>query len=613
MKKIIYSIFGLGLCLSVTACSDFLDARNLGGGDLDANTYFSENPDEIRPVAYDAVRYIANHIDLHDQAGDLYINPRSSDDGTFSMFTLNSEDKTVKDYYSKVMGAINKANCLIYYAGENKPKLVAEGKFLRALGYYYMTQQFGAVPYSDNYINTPETSFPRTPLNEIYANILADLEEIYYGNDLPDQDHTGAASKQAAAALAAKVALAAGWDLDTELTDAVKGTYQVKNKEYFNQAASWAEKAIMGIQLTMSFEDKWSYKNEGNAEEIFSAQYDRAGYPGNKNTGGHSLMNNYTAYYSNVVNTGQKGTGSGGTNMMSNKAVNLFEKGDTRFEGTFMTISYNAPLVGTTAKWGTDGYLAVYNCTEEELLGKYVAMRFFSAKTTKSEAEAEIKKLVANGQAVKPAKDTYGVNTPFAAILSYPDVTVWEFTESGKMPSSKTVKYEEFITTSANNGTCVKKYDDPTSGAVTGSQCYRDIPLLHVSEMYLVAAEAYYMAGDSKWLDMINAVRKRAGVSELKSFANYKAPYVVDSSFTVNELDLILDERAREMYAERTRFHDLRRTKQLVRYNLEFSRFIKDVSRMSNAAGEIKWYRPIPQDEINANAALTNEDQNPGY
>ena len=59
---------------------------------------------------------------------------------------------------------------------------------------------------------------------------------------------------------------------------------------------------------------------------------------------------------------------------------------------------------------------------------------------------------------------------------------------------------------------------------------------------------------------------------------------------------------------------DLRRTKQLVRYNLEFSNdYVKSVAQMSNAQGEIKWYRPIPANEISANTAISNEDQNPGY
>ena len=76
---------------------------------------------------------------------------------------------------------------------------------------------------------------------------------------------------------------------------------------------------------------------------------------------------------------------------------------------------------------------------------------------------------------------------------------------------------------------------------------------------------------------------------------------------------MILDERARETYAERTRWLDIRRTKQMVRYNLNFSRAVKTVAAMSNAEGEIKWYKPIPQQEIDNNIGISTADQNPGY
>ena len=77
----------------------------------------------------------------------------------------------------------------------------------------------------------------------------------------------------------------------------------------------------------------------------------------------------------------------------------------------------------------------------------------------------------------------------------------------------------------------------------------------------------------------------------------------------------MLDERARELYAEGHRWMDLRRTKQLVRYNNIFNTELAGnaVSRMSNASGDIKWYRPIPQAEINSNNSITEADQNKGY
>ena len=79
------------------------------------------------------------------------------------------------------------------------------------------------------------------------------------------------------------------------------------------------------------------------------------------------------------------------------------------------------------------------------------------------------------------------------------------------------------------------------------------------------------------------------------------------------DIDLILDERARELYAEGHRWMDLRRTKQLVRYNVQFSEYISDAAAMANNKGEIKWYRPIPANEISANTGISQEDQNPGY
>lgn len=618
MKKSIYQIFGFGAAVLLTGCSDYLDPRNASSPE-DSETYFTAHPDQLRPVAYDVIRTFATEIGMQDQAADLFINPRGADDGKWSMFTVTPDDGNVANFYKKGMDGVNKANAMVYFGGKaGNDKVVAEGKFLRVLNYYYLTQQFGGVPYSEEYIQSARRDYPRMELSELYPTLLATCEEIYNGNDLPDQNHDGYASKQAVAGIAAKIALAAGWDLDVKQTDYAKGTYSAPTStQYFQQAAAWAEKAIMGIQLTMPFAEKWAWNNEGNQEEIFSAQWDRDGYPGDKAAGGNSLMYDYTAYWGNVVQSGMKGTGGGGTNMMSAKSASLFEKGDTRFEGTFMTTFYNPerPNKGN-AEWGKQGYLAYYNCTPAELAQQPIAYKIYAPATTVAEAEADIREIVAAGQAKKFADNTYGVNLPYAAIITGTTVTIWEFNTAGTMPSKKTMEYDIYCKQASGNGTCVRKYDDPTSGQVTGGQCYRDIPLLHVSEMYLTAAEAYYMAGDeTKALAKVNAVRKRAGVKELASFAAYEAPYITSMSFNVNALDVILDERARETYAERTRYYDIRRTKQLFRYNLEFSRFMTKMSDMCNAEGTPKEHRPIPQSELDANTCTKDGTmyQNPGY
>jgi hypothetical protein len=165
-----------------------------------------------------------------------------------------------------------------------------------------------------------------------------------------------------------------------------------------------------------------------------------------------------------------------------------------------------------------------------------------------------------------------------------------------------------------NNGVCVKKFDDPESAQVTGNNDYRNLVVFHVSDMYLVAAEAYLMAGQTaQALDKLNAVRNRAGLASLSSFGDYTVNYSTPSSFTLRDIDVILDERARELYAEGHRWTDLRRTKQLIRYNVAFNMYITSASQMADVAGNYKWLRPIPENEISSNTGISSSDQNPGY
>lgn len=595
---------------SLTSCEDFLDADNKSIANENADSYFSENPEELRATAYNYLYSLGANISMMDRATDLYINPRGTDDGEFAKFTITPENGDVKSYYTNCYKMINQANALTYYAGADT-KLGQEGLFLRNYGYYLLTQQFGAVPYVKEYIQTSSRDYPRVALDEIYPAMLEELKDLYENSQLPKQDHTGVASKQAVAALAAKVALSYAWDCGTTLSNEQNGTYTITKKDLFTNAAAWAEKAINGVQLTMSFEQKWSPSNEGNAEEIWSLQYDRAGFPGDVSSGGHSLMYNYMAYYGDVKTTGMKGTGSGGTDNTSFKSIKMWEEGDQRFFATFMTTVYNSSLNGTSAAWGNEGYLAYYNCTDAEKAKLPIAYKFYPHYYTNDDILADLATL--SSQTVK-YESGYGVKKPFAALLDGTTCTYWMFEKDGSLSAAESMPTLDFLKRADGGGMAVKKWDDPESDAVTSSNCYRDIVIFHVSDMYLIAAEAYLLADqEANSLEKVNAVRQRAGLAKLGSFGDYTPTYSHSSSFNPTSLDLILDERARELYAERTRFHDLRRTRQLVRYNVEFARSINSVSEMQNGKGETKWYRPIPSTEIANNTSMTEADQNPGY
>ena len=613
MKKNIYLsvIAALFAGFTLTACSDFLEAENKSAGGQTADDVFSKDASTLLTAAYSSMKSYGFNTDLFSRGTDLYIHTRGGAVSDFDTYTFNSDNGTITSLYSNLYKTINLANGVIYYAGADS-QLGQEARFLRNYGYYMLTQHFGSVPYITEYINSAETNYPRTPLNEVYAAMIEDLTNLYNNSTLPAQSHIGKASKQSVAALLAKVHLAAGWDLDTTLGNATEGTYNVNGTSNFSLAASWAEKAINGISLTMPFEQKWSPFNEGNEEEIFSIQYERNGYPSDIMDGGHAMHGSFGGYYGAYDASGIKGVNS--QDCQSQKSMYLFEKGDNRYDATYMMVMYNSKKDASgKPTWGTEGYYAYYNATDADKAKMAICKVYFPYYYTEAEVQSWIdahqKQLIAD-------KDVYANADVRISLLTLPQVTNWVYVQDDK-GNAKWTKSKVAIAdynAQTSNGACVKKFDDAAADFTNKSNDYRDIVLFHVSDMYLIAAEAYLMAGQSaQALEKINAVRSRAGLPALASFSAYQPEYATTGNFTIKDLDLVLDERARELYAEGHRWMDLRRTKQLVRYNVQFSEYISDENAMKGSDGNIRWYRPIPTNEISANTGITTADQNPGY
>lgn len=610
MKKLSYLIVSASfMLLSLTGCSDFLDAENksAGGDKTEADSYFrtKEGLESFRAYAFSNLKNIATAIDINDDGTDLYMPCRNQGASVFQDYSLAPEFDDVKDYYVACTGLVNNANGLINYSGSNYPLYRAEGLFLRALGYYYLTQHFGAVPYSDSYIQDANRNYPRVDVETIYSKCEDDLNEIINSGLLPEISHDGSVNKKAAQALLAKIYLAHGWDCNTTLSDENAGTYAITSKEYFEKAAQTAEAALSGISLTQSFEQKWTPSNEDtNPETFFSVQYDKAGWPGELEKGGHELAIYYCHYYG-VISEGVKYSTS--NKALNTRSLSLWEKGDERWNGTFMTTMYQYDT--SVADWTRYGYFAYYNTsvdkntlpifayyaptyvTREEFEAYLTAHKSQFARNTRVHAKAVHANLLHNGQML-----VYQFNND--GTFKEPTITSQSLSDNNRVNSLEMTP-------------CVKKWDDPTAAMSGKTISFRDIVLLHASELYITAAEAYYMAGNepAAWAK-INAVRDRAHAPHLNSLADYDVE-VKFSNFTL--LDLILDERARECYAEQTRWMDLRRTKQLVRYNVAYNWFINDANDMKNVKGETKWYHPIPTAEISNNDGITLEDQNPGY
>ncbi len=613
-SKLYIAAFAIALGVVGTSCSDFLEAENKSAGGKTADNYFStaEGLATYRNYAYTLLRPLVNneYNDMYDDGADLYWPSRGNGKTVFNYYNVTAENSTIKSYYTACYKLINACNGVIEYGGD---AYAGEMKFLRAYAYYMLTQQFGSVPYITFYINSAERNYPRTPLDEVYANILADLDAVIADENVAEISHDGLVNKKAAYALAAKVALAAGWDLNTTVKDAAAGTYSINSTEYFTKSATYAEKALSGVTLIANFNDKWSPNNEGNQEEFMAAAYDRTSYSsvGTESDGGHGLQNDYGSYYGAQNTEGSKQSGS--TKVTSRKALYLWERGDQRYFGTFAGVHCNYD--GTN--WPTTGYYALYNGLKADTTGCNIGIYYAPSYTTVSEFE----KFLASHKDQFAYGDGW-VQASHAYILGEPEIH-YSFNNDGSIKSKETVAYNELngILSQTHGADCVKKWDDKNSSCGAGtSNDYRDVVFLHASETYLTAAEAYLMAGNSaKALEYVNVLRKRAGAAELSSFGAYNPSYISKGFYnmTLTDLDVVLDERARELYGEPGRWIDLRRTKQMVRYYVAFHSDvftdITDWTKLANAAGEVKWLRPLPADELSNNTGMSSDDQNPGY
>ncbi|WP_428664323.1 RagB/SusD family nutrient uptake outer membrane protein [Runella sp.] len=150
------------------------------------------------------------------------------------------------------------------------------------------------------------------------------------------------------------------------------------------------------------------------------------------------------------------------------------------------------------------------------------------------------------------------------------------------------------------------KFLDPQRAGVNDIPGSRDLLFFRLAETYLTAAEALMMSGNNaEAATYINVVRRRAAKTGATAAATEANRTAMEISPNQLNIDFILDERARELLGEGTRWIDLVRTGKLVervkKYNPVAAPNIKDFHVL----------RPIPQQQIDRTEGEFK--QNPGY
>ncbi len=571
MKKI--ACFALAGLLALASCSDFLDADNKSN--VTSDDYFNTPAgfETLVNYAYAQLKVLYGGSPAIFSSGtDLYHRGRNaqSDAGLQNYTGLNPENSTVAAFYTDCYEGIQAANCVLHYAKTTEgteatiAKRVAEARFIKALYYFELVQHFGGVPLVKDYVKSIVNNVPRATLENTYAYIFEELNALTgAASPLPAVDKSGRISKQAVYHYLAKAYLTAGWDLNVSA--------------HFTTAAAWADSAIaLGTGLDETFESLWWPANDNNHQEVVLAiQYDStssiaAGLA--KADYGNSWQTNFCQYLGGN-DQGYKGTSS--NFLPSERLMNLFQPGDTRYEATFMTTLYcKDPSKPKT----TGDYYAPYKGTTPS---RYVAF-YYPPHYASSPADIA---------AWKAADTLYRATTvviPMASTTIHPNGAACTY-------------YEACTEGDAVFGiAAVRKFDDPES-IYGNNTCYRDIVLARLGETYLIAAEAYLKAGVQGTADdRLNVVRERA-------FRGSGLAYTKNNV----TIDDILEERALELCAERLRWTDLRRTQKLINYNVLYNPELTDASSFIGNDGKNKIYRPIPQSAIDLNTATI--EQNEGF
>lgn len=462
---------------------------------------------------------------------------------------------------------------------EFKKSKMADLRFLRANFYFELVQQFGAVPLSTEAITEVKTDFKRTPVADVYKQIIDDLR--YAAENLPENgSESGYATKWAASQLLAKVYLTRGSAVKDQRGQA---TSDMDSVIYYANRVMESGK----FALENNFSDLFDINNRKSKEFIYSIQFTEDEV---FNGDGNQMHMYYVSVYENFPGMQRDiANGRSWKRVMPTNFVfeELFDhQNDARLYKSFQW-AYMANRPGTIPTWKTI----------EDKNGNVIF-----------EPDASLK-----GQPKFNIGDTAACFTPETLPLSGNDLTAY-------------CAAKPYTFVPVNNYTdllypSLLKWLDPLRPDMQYQPGSRNWVKMRLSETYLMLAEAYGRKGDfAKAAEYINIVRARAAYKEGEYRPDWasqngqladteKGMMVTPEQISTNFVDFMLDELGREFLGEARRWEDLVRCEKLVErvkaHNVLAAPNIKEYHKL----------RPIPQNHIDRLDPVgpMSEEQNEGY
>ena len=564
MKRITL-LYALAATLMVcSGCSDFLEEHNRSAVTTEGGYYDTEKGFEsLINSCYTPLRFWGGKSAAmaFSETGTDILAPGGGCDYPAIVSYQNDFDGTnpiSKEYYDRFYKAINFCNTAIYHV-KNVPfsdktltsKREAEVRFLRAYYYWILVETFGDTYYTDQPSESIVMAPRKTSVSEIYTHIFEDLDFCMDSRLSVAQSDGGRVTMWAAKALKARLLLTRA----SELND----------KALYEQAYTLAKEVIDNgpFELSKDFASVFDMENSdgnGNKEVIWYIDYSSTNQLYNQEMDNDIIRSggNHTHLIFCMKYDDQPGMvrsieyGRPFNHYMPTRyLLDCYDENiDQRFEVTFRSLwKANGGKTGDNYPYMVQGDTAIW--------------------ITK-DVVPQVKRQWAKGR---------------YQILDRTDI----YHEDGSVKSQKQCMP-------------ISKFEAPTRATVNEDRGTRDAFIIRVAEMYLIVAEAGAKAGKADalaYMNILRAQRAKAGKEEAMKVAQSD----------IEDIDFILDERARELVGEQLRWFDLKRMGSEI--------FIRRIKAGNPDAGKnVKAYhmlRPFPQTLLDA---ITNKDeflQNEGY
>lgn len=261
------------LLLSMTAlvgCSDeYLEETE--EYTIDSENFFNSEQDYIDALigAYDPLQSTYVNVLLGEIASDNTLSGGESATDVIGFQQVDEMTHTpvndnIDDVWDWNFAGVQRANYILEFKDktdfEDRDRIIAEARFLRAYFNFELVKWFGPIPLSGDqrFELGDETSVPRSPVSEVYAQIESDLQFA-----IDNMDYTapqvGRATKGSAQALLGKVYL-----------------YQDKfqeSAEVLQDVIESGQYHLYGTQAGEDYTNLFEEVGENSAESVFEIQY----------------------------------------------------------------------------------------------------------------------------------------------------------------------------------------------------------------------------------------------------------------------------------------------------------------------------------------------------